>query len=151
MERLTSLQEAASRSSTKRHHNDQVAVGEEPLQHSMKRLRVNASSPTFFDQQHAQKISNYQAELSNAQAWNDRVDNERMVRQNDYAYNSTHQEQQGMQQEVGEGTTSKDAPQAYMPMNRLLGSLHEERRQHQQERDQRSRRTKQLPSNSKLY
>ena len=151
MEKLRFSQYSASSDATKRQRD--FATSDEPLQHSMKRLRVDVPSPAYDNQyayhsQYVHQERSHQAPNSHSCTHYDKVTTQDLSLYN--TYYQQQQQQQQQQQDVQQVTSPKCSFQTYIPMNQLLGNLHQER-QLQQQRHEQSRKATQLPSNSQLF
>jgi hypothetical protein len=155
METLSSLQ-AALCGGAKRRREDQAVTGEDPLQHSMKRLRDNETpfpASNFIHHDYGDQLAYHACQLRPNQQSSLEQELQQHSQVQCHGLNLEHHRNKELQiQEAGQNSSSKEQPQTYMPMNLLLGNLHQERRRLQQQRDhQTQRKTKSLPSNSKLY
>jgi hypothetical protein len=156
MERLSSLQAAALRGTVKRRREDQAVTGEDPLQNSMKRLRVDGTpSPTFDDLHHrldSQHLHQGYEPMPILQSRQQHQPHQQQQSQANEEIMDEYHHGRFHRQEAGQDSASKEHSQTYTSVNLLLGNLHQERRRLQQQRDhQTRRRTKPLPSNSQLY
>ena len=153
MERLRVFQYAASSGTSKRERD--IVTSDEPLQHSMKRLRVDAPSTAFENPYVTQNLNvhqerNYQAPYPLSWKHQDIVTSNDLRLYDNFNQEQHHQQQQQKQQEMCQYKYSRCSSQTYIPINRLLGNLHQDRRLQQQRHDK-QRNSTQLPSNSQLF